>query len=210
MRNVLLSNSSIALLFSFAVAFPVLQAQAQQAPPVTANSSAANQGIQDMQKVEDGWSEAVTKRDQFGLELALSPQFIGISSTGEVTSRNQQIAKLFIKDDLPLSLERKVISARFINDVAIVNGTYVKHWKASAGPVDEKGIYSHVFEHAHGRWLCINSQETVVAEKTKVLTTGEKKSRSKSSNAELPLHIPLVYKGPSSSQPAPASVSPPS
>ena len=100
-----------------------------------------------MQQVEDHWSDAVTKRDQYGLELVLAPQFIGISASGDVATRNQQIAQLFVKGEEPDSLEQKVISVRFVGDVAIVNGTYVMSWKTDKGPVLEKGIFSHVFEH---------------------------------------------------------------
>ena len=159
--------------------------------------------IQEMQAVEDRWSDSVTKRDQYGLELVLAPQFIGISSTGDVTTRDQQIARLFVRDAEPVSIEQKVISARFIGDVAIVNGTYVKHWKLDKGTMDEKGIYSHVFEHGRAGWLCLNSQQTVVAEKTPP-SAAAGKTKSKSSNAALPFHIPLIYKGPSSTQPTPA------
>ena len=69
---------------------------------------------------------AVTKRDQYALELVLAPQYIGISASGDVATRNQQIAHLFVKNSGPDSLEQKVISVRFVGDVAIVNGTYVR------------------------------------------------------------------------------------
>ncbi len=155
-----------------------------------------------MQQVEDRWNDAVTKRDQYGLELVLAPQFIGISATGEVTTRNQQIARLFVKGEVPDSLSQKVVSVRFVGDVAIVNGTYVMSWKTDKGPVLEKGIFSHVFEHVRTTWLCLNSQRTVVAEDSK-RAAAQEKPKSKSSNAVLPMHIPLVYKGPNSTQPPP-------
>src|ERR1700678_2251946 len=158
--------------------------------------------FREMQQVEDRWSTAVTKRDQYALELVLAPQYIGISASGDVVTRNQQIAHLFVKNSGPDSLEQKVISVRFVGDVAIVNGTYVMSWKGEKGPVLEKGIFSHVFEHVRDNWLCLNSQRTVVAEETKGAAT--EKPKAKRSDAELPMHIPLVYKGPDSTQPPPA------
>ena len=155
-----------------------------------------------MQQVEDRWNDAITKRDQYALELVLAPQFIGISATGDVTTRNQQIANLFVKGSLPESLEQKVVSVRFVGDVAIVNGTYVMNWKTDKGPVLEKGIFSHVFEHVRTNWLCLNSQRTVVAEDSKRAAVPVK-PKSKSTDAALPMHIPLVYKGPQSTQPPP-------
>jgi hypothetical protein len=185
-----------------------LNAGAQQDPQPATKPSTATPAFREMQVVEDRWSDAVTKRDQYGMELVLAPQFIGISASGDVTTRNQQIANLFVKGTLPDSLEQKVISVRFVGDIAIVNGTYVMSWKTEKGPFQEKGIFSHVFEHVHNNWLCLNSQRTVVAENVKGAVP-EKPKTTKRSDAALPMHIPLVYKGPESTQPAPPSATPP-
>src|ERR1700678_1792706 len=168
---------------------PGLVSVAQQAT----KTSAAPPEFKEMQQLEDRWNDAVTKRDQYALELVLAPQFIGISATGDVTTRNQQIARLFVKGEEPDSLSQKVVSVRFVGDVAIVNGTYVMSWKTDKGPVLEKGIFSHVFEHVRSNWLCLNSQRTVVAEDSK--RPVQEKPKSKRSDAQLPLHVPLVYKG---------------
>ena len=44
-----------------------------------------------------------------------------------------------------------------------------------------------MFERAHGGWLCINSQRTVLREDSNA-------KQKKQSNAELPFHIPLFSK----------------
>jgi hypothetical protein len=189
------------LLFALlCMSLPAASAAAQQ----PAKSTTVSPELKEMQQVEDRWNEAITKRDQYGLELVLAPQFIGISATGDVATRNQQIAQLLVKGAGPDSLEQKVVSVRFVGDVAIVNGTYVMSWKTDKGPVLEKGIFSHVFEHVRTTWLCLNSQRTVVAEDTKRAAATQEKPKSKSTNAQLPMHIPLVYKGPNSTQPPPA------
>jgi ketosteroid isomerase-like protein len=187
------------LLLVLCVLLPAASLAAQQSPKTTA----VPPEFREMQQVEDRWDDAITKRDQYQLELVLAPQFIGISATGDVTTRNQQIAELFVKNGGPESLQQKVVSVRFVGDVAIVNGTYVITWKTEKGPVLEKGIFSHVFERLRDTWLCLNAQRTVVAEDTKRAAAQEKPKSSKSSNAELPMHIPLIYKGPQSTQPAP-------
>src|SRR3984957_16353557 len=189
----------------FLVLALVTSAQAQQA----AKTNAPPPAFREMQQVEDRWSAAVTKRDQFGLELVLAPEFIGISASGDVATRNQQIAHLLVKNAGPDSLEQKVVSVRFVGDVAIVNGTYVMSWKGEKGPVLEKGIFSHVYDHVRNNWLCLNSQRTVVAEETKGAVT--ERPKAKRSDAELPVHIPLIYKGPDSTKapPAPGTDQPP-
>ena len=172
------------------------------APITNTITSADSPAVVQFQKIEDAWSTAVNVRDQYGLELVLAPQFIGISAAGDVTTRNQQIAQLFAKTGVPDSLEQKVVSVRFVGDVAIVNGTYIMSWKGGKAPLLEKGIFSHVFERVRSNWLCLNSQRTVVAEETKGAAKAQ--PRAKRSDAVLPMHVPLVYKGPSSTQPAPA------
>src|SRR5580704_1139214 len=166
------------LLIALCLLLPGVNSEAQQA----AKSTTAPTAFREMQQVEDRWADAVTKRDQYALELVLAPQFIGISASGDVVNRNQQIAHLFVKNEGPQSLEQKVVSVRLVGDVAIVNGTYVMTWKGEKGPVLEKGIFSHVFEHVRNNWLCLNSQRTVVAEERKGVAV--EKPKAKRSDAE--------------------------
>jgi len=74
-----------------------------------------------------------------------------------------------------------------LGDIAVANGTYTLHHKAASAEVNEKGIFTHVFERSHGSWLCINSQRTVLREDSNA-------KQKKQSNAELPFHIPLFSK----------------
>jgi ketosteroid isomerase-like protein len=188
---------------SFFITLCLLASGVIAAAQQTTKAGAVPPEFREMQQVEDRWDDAITKRDQYGMELVLAPQYIGISASGDVVTRNQQIAHLFVKNSGPLSLEQKVVSVRFVGEVAIVNGTYVMTWKGEKGPIVEKGIFSHVFEHVRNTWLCLNSQRTVVTEETKGAAAREK-PKLKPSDAELPMHVPLVYKGPESTQPPPA------
>jgi ketosteroid isomerase-like protein len=176
--------------------------------PAQQATNADNQSPQfrELQQVEDRWSDAVTKRDQYGLELVMAPQFIGISASGDVTTRNQQIAHLFVKNAGPESLEQKVVTVRFVGDIAIVNGTYVLTWKGEKAPVLEKGIFSHVFEHVRSTWVCLNSQRTVVAEQTQN-GAGKDKPKAKRSDADLP-SVPPVYKEPAAPSSTPQTSQP--
>lgn len=130
----------------------------------------------------------MNQRDQFGLELALSPLFVDVSASGDITTRNQQVAQLISNDDKSLYMTQKVIAVRLMGDIAVVNGTYMLHHRVNTSEVDEKGVFTHVFERVRGNWLCVNSQRTAVQEGTKAKT-------KKSSNAALPFHIPIFGRG---------------
>jgi len=156
-------------------------------PAQPAATSAISPEIRDFQKIEDTWSNAVNQRDQYGLELVLSPLFVDVSALGDVTTRNQQVATLIANDDKTLHLDQRVITVRLLGDIAIANGTYVLHHKVNSAQVEEKGVFTHVFEKAHGGWFCINSQRTL-------LRADSNAKPKKQSNAELPFHIPLFSK----------------
>jgi hypothetical protein len=156
----------------------------------TAASSDASPEIHEFQKIEDTWSSAVNQRDQYSLELVLSPLFVDVSATGDITTRNQQLAQLITGEDKTMHIEQRVITVRMLGDTAVANGTYILHHKTGSNQLDEKGVFTHVFEKAHNVWMCVNSQRTVLRE-----DSPNAKSRKKQSEAELPFHFPLFSKG---------------
>jgi ketosteroid isomerase-like protein len=164
---------------------PALEPARPAAQPAAA--SAGNPQTIEFQKIEDTWSGAINQRDQYSLELVLSPSFMDISAAGDIATRNQLLAQLITGEDKTLHLEQRVITVRMLGDIAVANGTYVLHHKAASGSaqVDEKGVFTHVFERTRGGWLCINSQRTVLREDSNA-------KPKKQSNAEQPFHIPLL------------------
>jgi ketosteroid isomerase-like protein len=171
----------------------VAQNPAAPAPSAALAGSAATTDVgpqvKEFQKIEDTWSNAINGRDQYSLELVLSPLFVDVSASGDITTRNQQLAALITGEDKTLHLEQRVITVRLLGDTAVANGTYVLHHKVqSGGQVDEKGVFTHVFERMRGGWVCVNSQRTLLREDP----PGKKKKQG--SEAEMPFHIPLFSK----------------
>ncbi|MFY9940075.1 MAG: nuclear transport factor 2 family protein [Silvibacterium sp.] len=193
MRHIFFSLAASAALFAGL-------ASAQQTGTTQPSKPTQPPEIVQFQKLEDQWSEAVAKRDQFALENILSPILVNISSTGEVTTRNQQVAELFEKGGPQLvSVEQRVVNVRIFEDTALVDGTYIVKWKTNGVLREERGIFTHVYQHARSNWICVHSQRTAVVEKT----DEKQKTASKKTNAELPFHIPLIYQGKQSTQPPP-------
>ena len=162
---------------------PAAAPSATRPAPTIATSDTSPQ-IKEFQKIEDTWAEAINNRDQYSLELVLSPLFVDVSASGDITTRNQQLAQLITGEDKTMHLEQRVVTVRMLGDTSVANGTYILHHKVSGNQVDEKGVFTHVFERQHGGWVCVNSQRTVLRDDL----PGKKK---KGSEAEMPFHIPL-------------------
>lgn len=181
-----------ALLLSSCVAIaqaPAPQAQAadSSAPPTTtqpAVTSTQSSEVSAFQKIEDTWSNAFNQHDQYSLENVLSPLFVDVAANGDITTRNQQIVKAISPDDKSQWITQKVITVRMLGDIAVANGTYTLHHRVNTAEMDEKGVFTHVFERMRGGWVCVNSQRTALRQ------DGAGKQK-KQSNAEEPFHIPL-------------------
>jgi hypothetical protein len=185
MTRFAISFATVLLCFSTMIAHSQEPVPAAARPNVT---SAESPEIREFQKIEDSWSESVNQHDQYGLELVLSPLFVDVSASGDITTRNQQVALVITGEDKTVHLDQRVITVRMLGDIAVANGTYQLRRKVNSAVVEEKGIYTHVFERVRTGWLCINSQRTVLREDSNA-------KPKKQSNAEFPFHIPLFTKG---------------
>ncbi len=158
----------------------------------TPATTAASPEIRELQAVEDKWASALNLRDQYGLELVLSPLFVNVSASGDVTTRDQQVVAMINQEDKTASIEFRVITVRMLGDVAVANGTYAFTHKVGNGEGMERGVFTHVFQRQHGNWVCLNAQRTILREDP-VGKTKQTKAKGKS-EAELPFHIPLFTK----------------
>ncbi len=170
----------------------VAAAQDQSPAPATTSTpgvtTTSSPEVQAFQKIEDKWDDAINTRDQYSLELVLSPVFVGISANGDISTRNQELAGVISGQDKTEHLDQRVITVRMLGDAAVANGTYVLHHKATSGAVEEKGVFTHVFQKQRSGWVCVNSQRTVLRE------DGPQGKKKKQSGAEQPFHIPLFSK----------------
>ncbi len=194
MKRFFFSCSAVVLWCSIAVAQSSAPDPAPSSHPTTGAAPATdNHGateivtpeILEFQKIDDSWSDAVNRRDQYSLELVLSPLFVDVSASGDVTTRNQQLALVLSGDDKTLYLTQKVVTVRMLGDTAVANGTYTLHHKVGSSQVDEKGIFTQVFQRSRGGWLCINSQRTLLRQ--------DASSKKRDAAPESPFHLPNPF-----------------
>jgi hypothetical protein len=149
--------------------------------------------VKELQAVEDKWSNALNQRDQYALELVLSPLFVNVGANGDITTRDQQVVAVINPEDKTASTEFRVITVRMLGDVAVANGTYAYTHKMGNGEGVEKGVFTHVFQRQRSSWVCLNAQRTALREDP-IGKAKPTKAKGKS-EAELPFHIPLFSKG---------------
>jgi hypothetical protein len=83
-----------------------------------------------------------------------------ISVTGDMTTRDQQIALLFEKGTEPLSLNQHVLDARTFSDLAVVIGSYDEQLHLRGKAVHRKGMFTHIYQNVRGNWLCVHAHRT--------------------------------------------------
>lgn len=202
------------LLGAFVVTSYPAYAQTQADAGQGAQASTASPEVAQLQKIVDRWDDAVGQHDQYGLELVLAPQFVDITDTGDVMNRDQVVSNMVRKgkDAEHYTLTQKVVSARVIGDVAIVNGTYDREYPGSrlsrVKPKQVQGVFSQVYVRARNSWECVNSQRTMIAEST---VKSDKKKKSRYADREKPLHhdlgfhLPGMHHSDQQTQPQPQS-----
>jgi hypothetical protein len=155
-RNLVLIPPILFVLFS-----SVPKTNAQQAGSAQASHLSDKQAFQ---QIEDRWNQAIAKRDQYALELVLSPELIDISALGDQTTRDQQVAMLFEKSAEPMSRDQRVANVRTFGGVAVVIGSYDEQLRVNGKLVRQTGMFTHIYHNERGNWLCVNAQRTPDAE----------------------------------------------
>lgn len=157
----------------FPAAALLLVAAALVPPALAQQNSQTDAQVATFQKIEDQWSTALVNQDQFTLETILAPDFVNISATSKITSRNQVVAAMFMSGvPRAQTMRQKVNTVRIIEDVALVVGTYTETTKLNGVERVEQGVFTHIYQRSHGVWKCVQSQRTAVPQTLE----GKKKS----------------------------------
>ena len=167
------------VLLNLIVSFtPVANAQSTMDSGQTDAPALMAQQVAEIQNVLDHWDDAVDQHDAYALELVLAPQFINISDSGQIMDRDQKVSDFVKKKGPHFILVQKVVSVHMADDVAVVNGTYDRVYKASTlnhtPLIDQKGVFTQIYIRARSSWQCINSQRTLIVENA---AAGEKSKK---------------------------------
>lgn len=186
-------NRLLAAVSAFLLICPAVFAQgAAPGPASTAATSTNSAEIREFQAIEDKWSQAENKHDQYSLDLVLSPLLVNVAENGDITTHDQQVVKAITDDDKMYFLSQKVIAVRMLGNIAVVNGTYLLRHQVNEKVVTDRGVFTHVYQRQPSGWMCVNAQRTLVAENSG--SKNGKEKRRKSSAVDLGLHVPFFGK----------------
>ena len=133
-------------------------------PAGTAGYGAAEQ---ELVSIERDWCTALMRRDVTLLNRILAGEYIGVSSRGVVSTKAQEIVNLKGPDSIDTCVDRNV-KVRVYGEAAVVTGVATRSGTYQGVPFkNRRGVWTDTFVKKDGRWQCVASHGTLVAEQQK-------------------------------------------
>jgi ketosteroid isomerase-like protein len=123
---------------------------------------------QEVLKVENDWNQALVKRDTASLPRFYADEYLYTDADGLVWDRTQDLANLTSGSAARLSTYKlDDTKVRIVGDVAIVTGrnTITGVFERVSSNVSGSYRFTDVFVKRAGRWQCVASQASRIAEK---------------------------------------------
>src|ERR1700742_3118025 len=137
---------------------------------------------QTVEALEEQWSQAQLSGDAAAMDRLLSDDFVGINSTGVVTTKSQQLARIKNRVAVLTQLDLSDIKVKLIHDVvAIVTSRAEVEGSNENGPIKGSFRYTRVYQRLPGGAWKITSFEA-----TRLPAEGAGKNRAKATSLQLP------------------------
>jgi len=141
-----------------AVAALALLAACTAAPPPAADDA------ETLMALERTWANAVMTHDAAPLEGFLADDFTQTSETGEVRGREETIARVGSSAAVFSSGGLEDMRVRLYGDAAVVTGRFRGEGRSGDEAFTVDVRWTDTFVRRDGRWRCVASQSTSVAE----------------------------------------------
>ena len=148
MRHALILGLKLTVVVSFCVGLLSRQVQAQ--------TTDDQQLILELEKLRN---DAIVMGDEKALARLLDETFSGVTASGKVVNKFQQLA-IFKSTNSFVTFTSENVAVNVQESMAAVTGTLVG--KTKSGAVIGKTRYLYIYMKKDGRWKIIFSQETVV------------------------------------------------
>jgi ketosteroid isomerase-like protein len=118
---------------------------------------------QELAKVENGWAEAIVKRDVASLQKLYAEEYVATDPTGAVLTKAQDIASVQSGEFALTSYKIEDLKVQSHGTVAVVTGRNTIKATYRGQPIDGAYRFTDVFVKRDGRWQAVATQGTVIA-----------------------------------------------
>jgi ketosteroid isomerase-like protein len=111
--------------------------------------------------LENAWNEAETHRDVKAIAALLAPTFVYTDTDGVFSDRAQYLAD--VPDIISSLIVNEGMKAQSYGDTIVVTGAFREQGTDNGKPYLRHGRFTDTWIHQNGAWLCVASQETLIA-----------------------------------------------
>ena len=111
--------------------------------------------------LENAWNEAESHKDAKALAGLLAPTFIYTDADGVVEDKTQFLAD--IRTVTATQIANEGMRADSYGNVIVVTGSYREQGTEKGKPYLRRGRFTDTWLLQNGQWLCVASQETLIA-----------------------------------------------
>jgi ketosteroid isomerase-like protein len=120
---------------------------------------------QELIKLENGWADALVKRDVAFLDQILADDFMTTSSAGIVSTKAQIIASMESGEYVFFSAVLDDIKVRIYGDVAVVTGRNTVKSMRKGKDISGQERWTDTWIKREGRWHCVATHNSMIAQK---------------------------------------------
>ena len=111
--------------------------------------------------LENAWNEAETHRDVKAIAALLASTFVYTDADGVVADRSQYLAG--ITEVISSLIVNEGMKAESYGNTIVVTGAFREEGTDNGKHYLRRGRFTDTWIHQNGEWLCVASQETLIA-----------------------------------------------
>ena len=111
--------------------------------------------------LENAWNEAESHRDANALAVLIAPTFAYTDADGTFMDKQQFLAS--IRSSGASQIVNEGVKLESYGDVMIVTGSYREQGSENGKSYTRRGRFTDTWIEKDGQWLCVASQETLIA-----------------------------------------------
>lgn len=111
--------------------------------------------------LENAWNEAETHNDVKAVSVLLAPTFVYTDADGNFMDKQQMLAD--VRQLHSNQIVNEGMKAESYGPVIVVTGSYREQYSENGKSGTRRGRFTDTWILKDGQWLCVASQETLIA-----------------------------------------------